>query len=87
MSIFNNIFQAPVPVEVLKHGLPLLDVGKEPSKLIHVNRSSLVRVEHVDHGPENCCSILDSGFADHSNSGLTIASAIKSVQFSHFHSS
>ena len=40
MSIFNNIFQAPVPVEVLKHGLPLLDVGKEPSKLVDVDRPS-----------------------------------------------
>ena len=38
MSIFNNIFQAPVPVEVLKHGLPLLDVGKEPSKLVDIDR-------------------------------------------------
>ena len=60
MSIFNNIFQAPVPVEVLKHGLPLLDVGEQSSKLMDVNRARLVRVKHVDHRPGILFSVLTS---------------------------
>ena len=50
-SIIGSSKSSPVPVKVLKHGLPLLDVGEQSSKLMDVNRPRLVRVEHVDHRP------------------------------------
>ena len=59
-SIIGSSKSSPVPVKVLKHGLPLLDVGEQSSKLMDVNRPRLVRVEHVDHRPGILFSVLTS---------------------------
>ena len=59
-SIIGSSKSSPVPVKVLKHGLPLLDVGEQSSKLMDVNRPRLVRVEHVDHRPGILFLVLTS---------------------------
>ena len=48
-SLLNE--STPVLVNCLKHSLPLVDVGKQSSKLMDVDGARLVLVEHVDHHP------------------------------------